>query len=288
MTIFSCMDKNKTINLEIELLLEAIYKKYGYDYRQYSSDSITRRIHAFLSKSEATQISELIPMVLYNRVFFNSLIENISVTVTEMFRDPFFFKKIRNIVIPQLKKYPKLNIWVAGCATGEEVYSLAILLKEENIYNRVQIYATDINKKSIAKAKQGIYDANETKINTINYQHAGGTRSFSDYYFTKYNKTLIQKELKENISFFSHNLVTDKTFNKMHIILCRNVLIYFNNNLQNRVLKLFNNSLENNGFLCIGTTEEIMYSNIADNFEIIGKKEKIYKKITNEHDTDKI
>jgi chemotaxis protein methyltransferase CheR len=272
------MSEISTEEIEIDLLLEAIYRKYGYDFRQYSRASITRRIRNFMLKAEVKQISEMIPMVLCEQGFIEFFIENMSVTVSEMFRDPFVFKMIREKVISYLKTYPHVNVWIAGCARGEEVYSLAIMLKEEGLLDKVRIYATDINEKSMTNAKEGIFPSDQTKINTANYNKSGGRHSFSDYCFTKYGKTMMQKELKENVFFSAHNLAVDGVFNQMQLIFCRNVIIYFNQELQNRVLKLFYDSLCTNGFLCLGTKEDIMFSEVAGNFKVIGKHEKIYQK----------
>ena len=271
------MTKN-TEDIEIELLLEAVFQQFGYDFRQYSKASITRRLRGFCRKTGLEHISELIPRVLHSKETLADLIDNISVTVTEMFRDPFVYKAIREKVIPYLKTYPTINIWVAGCATGEEVYSLTILLKEEGLFERCQIYATDINEKSINSAKEGIVPAQSTKINTANYHKAGGHASFNEYYLTKYNKTMMNKDLTENIIFFTHNLVTDEAFNEMQLIICRNVLIYFNRDLQERVFQLFFESLGNNGFLVLGSKEDIKFSSVAKQFIITGKKDKIYQK----------
>ncbi len=273
-----CKDETALEDIEIKLLLEAIFQQYGYDFRQYGRASITRRIRNFLSKTESRHISELIPLMLHNPDVFNALVESISVTVTEMFRDPFVYKKLREEVLPYLRTYPTVNIWVSGCATGEEVYSLAILLKEEGLYDKTQIFATDINKKSLAAAQEGIYPTDSTKISTNNYYCSGGKHSFNEYYFTKYGNTIMNKELKRNIVFTTHNLSVDAMFNKMQMIFCRNVLIYFNRSLQNNVLKLFHDSLLDNGFLIIGTKEDIRFSVIASDYKVIGENEKIYQK----------
>ena len=272
------MDQTTTEEIEIDLLLEAVYRQYGYDFSQYRRASITRRIRNFLVKSNAQHISELITHVLYDHDFFESFVESITVTVSEMFRDPFVYSMIRKKIIPYLKTYPQINIWLAGCARGEEVFSLAIMLKEEGLLDRVRIYATDINENSLTNAKEGIFPADQTKVNTANYHKSGGKYSFSDYCFTKYGKTMMQKELKKNFIFSVHNLAVDGVFNEMQIIFCRNVIIYFTRELQNRVLKLFHDSLCSNGFLCLGTKEDIRFSDVRDHFKVIGKDEKIYQK----------
>ncbi len=271
------MQKN-TEDIEIDLLLKAVYQQWGYDFRQYSKASMARRLRGFCEKNGLNHISELIPKVLHCKKTLRALVENISVTVTEMFRNPFVYKEIRKRIVPYLRTYPAINIWVAGCATGEEIYSLAILLKEEGIYNKCQIYATDINEKSINIAKKGIMPTATIKTNTTNYLKAEGQTSFSAYYETKNNKIVLNRDLRENIIFSTHNLATDAVFNEMQLILCRNVLIYFNPELQNHALQLFAKSLCHNGFLILGSPESIGFSSLADQFKIFGSEEKIFQK----------
>jgi len=273
--------------IEMKLLTEAIFQNYGYDYREYSKASLLRRLRAYIIKKNKKNISDLIPIILYNSNEFQELISNISVTVTEMYRNPFVFKMIREKIIPYLKTFPSVKIWVAGCATGEEVYSLAIMLKEEGIYDKATIYATDINKKSLIKAKDAVYSLENTKQNTKNYQKSGGKNSFSNYYTTKYNQVLLDNTLKENIVFLEHNLATDWSINQMHFIICRNVLIYFDKKLQNRVFSMFEESLFRGGFLCLGTKETIMFSSVEDKFNTIGETEKIFQKKRKQHDKSK-
>lgn len=265
-------------NLEMELLIEAIFKRYGYDFRHYSDASLKRRVKHFLSKTDFKKASEAIPKLIYDRIFFESLLYTISITVTEMFRDAFVYKAIREKVIPFLKTHPFFKIWNAGCATGQEVYSIAIMLKEEGIYDRTQIYATDFNDDALEKAKKGIYPVDCIKEYTRNYQRAGGKEAFSDYYHSKYDSVIMNKGLKKNIVFANHNLATDAVFGEMHLIMCRNVLIYFDGSLQNRALKLFLDSLAHGGFLCLGSKESIRFSEIQGSFKAIDKKGKIYQK----------
>ena len=265
-------------NIEIKLLLEAIYLKYGYDFRNYAKASIKRRILQRLSLSGLKTISEMQHKILYDKQFFEILIQDISINVTEMFRDPSFYKAVREKVIPVLKELSFIKVWHAGCATGEEVYSMTILLKEEGLYDKTTIYATDFNEGVIKKAKDGIYPADRLKEYTYNYQKAGGQSSFTDYYTARYEYALINKSLKKNIVFADHNLVTDGVFGEMNMIMCRNVLIYFNRDLQNRVIRLFKDSLCKNGFLCLGSKESIRFSEYSDDFENFARKEKIYRK----------
>ncbi len=269
---------NKNINIEIRLLLEAIYEKFGYDFRSYSKAHVKRRILYRLSASELKSVSEMQYKVLYEDGFIDILLKDLSINVTEMFRDPLFYKAIRDEIIPIIKTYPFFKIWHAGCSSGEEVYSMAIILKEEGIYDRAQIYATDFNQQVLKKAKEGIYHIDKIKEYTRNYQKAGGVNSFSDYYMAKYDSVILEKSLKKNIVFADHNLVSDSVFGEMNMIVCRNVLIYFNSDLQNNVVKLFEESLMPGGFLCLGSKENLKLSESFSDFKVIDDKEKIYKK----------
>ncbi|MCD4773662.1 MAG: protein-glutamate O-methyltransferase CheR [Bacteroidales bacterium] len=269
---------NENINIEIKLLLEAIFTKYGYDFRNYSKAHIKRRILHRVSASNLNSISEIQHKVLYDKDFFEIILRDLSINVTEMFRDPSFYKHLREEVVPILKTYPYIKIWHAGCSTGEEVYSMAILLKEEGIYDRTQIYATDFNKLVLQAAKEGIYPINKIKEFTYNYQKAGGVNSFSDHYTAKYDSVILNKSLKKNIVFAEHNLVTDNVFAEVNVVICRNVLIYFDKKLQNRVFNLFEESLIQGGYLCLGSKESLSFSNNFNKYTIISDKEKIYKK----------
>ncbi|MCF8347408.1 MAG: protein-glutamate O-methyltransferase CheR [Bacteroidales bacterium] len=271
-------EHNLTVNLEIELLLEAIFQQYGYDFRNYSKAHVKRRLLSRLSTSGLKSISEMQHKVLHEPGFFDQLLRDLSINVTEMFRDPSFYLAIRKEIIPILKTYPFIKVWHAGCSTGEEVYSFAILLKEEGLYNRVQIYATDFNTNVLEIAKKGIYPINRIKEFTANYQQAGGKQSFSDYYMADYNSVIFDQSLKKNIVFAEHNLVTDSVFAEVNIIICRNVLIYFNRDLQDTVFNLFSDSLINGGFLCLGSKETIQFSSKAGLYETVNFQEKLYKK----------
>lgn len=270
----------KTQQIEIQLLLEAMRLKYGFDFSGYSRDTLTRRIENKLSSGNLKSVAEMISKVLYEPDYFSSLICDISITVTEMFRDPSVYLNLRQKIIPILKTYPYINIWHAGCATGEEVYSMAIILKEEGLYDKAQIYATDINDIALRKAEEGIYPVSEISKYTHNYQKAGGTRSFADYYHAKYGCAKIDESLKKNITFANHNLVTDGVFAETHLILCRNVFIYFDKTLQEQVLELFSNSLCRGGFLCLGNSESMAFSQAGKDFVEFIKNEKIYQKGT--------
>jgi chemotaxis protein methyltransferase CheR len=253
-------------DIELSLLLDAIYLKYGYDFRGYSRVHIKRRVISRLRRSEFKSVSEMQHHVLTNKEFFHSLLIDLSLNVTEMFRDPKFFLALKNTVMPILRTYPYIKIWHAGCATGEEVYSMAILLKEEGLYERSIIYATDFNQIALNKASEAIYPLKNLKLFSENYQKAGGKGTISDHFLINYDSALLNKNLKKNIVFSDHNLVTDGVFGEMNIIICRNVLIYFNRDLQNKVFKLFFESLINGGILCLGTKETMMFSENANKY----------------------
>lgn len=272
------MPEKLTEKIEVDLVLEAIYQRYGYDFRNYARSSLMRRLHYVRQKSSLERLSDMIPLVLYDEAFANQLLLDISVTVTEMFRDPEFFVELRSLVIPLLKTYPFVKIWHAGCATGEEVYSMAILLEEEGFYDRVQIYATDMNQESLTTAEEGIYPLENIRNFTKNYQKSGGKSSFSDYYHAKYQMGKMKEALKRNIVFSQHNLATDNAFGEMHLIICRNVLIYFDKQLQNQVYQLFNQSLVPRGFLCLGSKESIEFSEIQSQYEALSSKWRIFRK----------
>jgi len=231
-----------------------------------------------MSTSRFSNITEMQYKVLYEEAFFEQILKDFSINVTEMFRDPSFYSKFREEIIPILKTYPYIKIWHAGCSTGEEVYSMAIILKEEGLYERSQIYATDFNQTVIKKAKDGIYPINKIKEYTYNYQKAGGINSFSDYYTAKYDSVILNPDLKQNIVFADHNLVSDKVFAEVHLVVCRNVLIYFNKQLQDKVFSLFKESLIPGGYLCLGSKESIRFSDSFNHFETIDDNEKIYKR----------
>ena len=269
----------RTEQHEIDLLLEAIYREKGYDFRHYARASLIRRIKLQLQRHSLIHISELIPLFLHTETAFDSFLQEMSITVTDMFRDPPFYKRFRELVIPKLKTWPFVKIWCAGCATGEEVYSLAIVLKEENFYDRCQIYATDYNNYSLHTAKEGIYPLAKLKQYSANYNKSGAKSSFADYYHADYNGGKIIENLKKKIVFSHHNLVVDSIFGEMNVILCRNVLIYFNKQLQDHVLSIFDQSLCHGGFLCLGTKETLQFSTVAKTFEVVADQEKIYRKI---------
>jgi chemotaxis protein methyltransferase CheR len=276
------MSRERTLleneRLEIRLLLEAIYQKYGYDFREYANAHTKRRLEHRLHLSGLSNYSQMIHRIIHDEAFFNKLLMDLSINVTEMFRDPWFYRTIRETIVPHLKTYSFIKTWHAGCSAGQEVYSMCILLEEEGIRQRAQVYATDFNELILEKAKQGIYPMDVVREYTANYQKAGGTRSFSDYYTADYDNVILKQRLKEKVLFSQHNLVTDGVFGEMNIIFCRNVLIYFNRELQNKVLRLFYDSLCPGGFLCLGSKESLKFTEMADAFEPVAGKEKIYRK----------
>lgn len=271
-------DASTVENIELELLLQAVYLQYGYDFRDYSRAHVKRRVKHRLVQDGMKSISELQNQILHDKTAFDRLVRDLSINVTEMFRNPAFYKSVRKKVIPILKTYPYLKIWHAGCATGEEVYSFAIMLKEEGLLERTQIYATDFNSYVIEKARNGIFPIRYIKEYTANYQKAGGLESFSDYYHANDELVIFDKSLSKNIVFAEHNLVTDSVFAEVNMIVCRNVLIYFNNNLQNKVLHLLHKSLITGGFLALGTKESLMFSDDGKKYKVIDPKQKIFKK----------
>lgn len=265
--------------LEVQLLLQAIYQAYGYDFRNYAYDSIRRRIrHGMQAVGERT-VSALIPRVLHDPEQMRQLLRSLVVNVTEMYRDPSMFKSFREKVVPFLRTYPHIRIWHAGCSRGEEVLSMAILLEEEGLYDKARIYATDIDEGSLEVAKTGIYPLGNMKLYTHNYIRAGGTREFSDYYTAEHNAVKFHSSLLRNVIYARHNLATDQSFNEFHVILCRNVMIYFDRQLQNRAHRLFHESLSMFGVLALGSRESIIYNDYSDKYEAVDDTEKLYRRI---------
>ncbi|ULO08262.1 protein-glutamate O-methyltransferase CheR [Paenibacillus sp. 19GGS1-52] len=271
--------KNELEQIEIELLLNGVHRLYGYDFRNYALPSLKRRIWHHVHAENVNNISALQEKVLHDRACFERFIYSLSIPVTEMFRDPGLFLTFRQKVIPLLRTYPYIRIWHAGCSTGEEVYSMAILLHEEGLYDKARIYATDMNERSLQQAKEGVYDISKMKQYTKNYLEAGGTRAFSEYYTAKYNSVILQPYLRKNIIFAEHNLATDTSFNEFNVILCRNVMIYFNDELRDHVHGLFNESLSRFGVLVLGSKESIHFTGYSDSYEPLDRVEKIYRKI---------
>ncbi|WP_198510305.1 CheR family methyltransferase [Bacillus solitudinis] len=265
--------------IEIDLLLQGLYAWCGYDYRNYAFNSIRRRIWYRVHAEKLSSITGLTEKILHDSACLKRLISDFSINVTEMFRDPVFFLNFRELVVPILRTYPSIRVWHAGCSTGEEVYSMAILLQEEGLYDKTKIYATDINATVLKIAKSGLYPLENMRKFTSNYIQAGGKQAFSDYYNVVNNRVQFHSDLTKNVVFAQHNLVTDRSFNEFHVILCRNVLIYFNNALQQKVHNLFYESLGMFGILGLGDKETIAYTNERNYYEQISASQKIYKKI---------
>jgi len=266
-------------NIEMDLLLEGVYRCYGYDFRNYAFPFLKRRVLYRIGAENLPSISALQEKVLQDPFMMKKLLLDFSISVTEMFRDPQFFLTLRKKIIPLIRDNPFIRIWHVGCASGEEVYSMAIMLSEEGILNKTRIYATDINDIALEKAKIGSFPLEKMQLYTKNYIKAGGTNAFSEYYAVKDNVAAFHPFLKENVVFAQHNLTTDQNFNNFHIIICRNVMIYFNKNLQNAVHQLLYNSLVLSGFLGLGKKEEVRYTNYAGCYEEYDAAEKVYRKI---------
>ena len=264
---------------DLHLLVQAIYSQYSYDFRDYAGASQKRRVLKALAQLGYPTIPALQAAVAQDPAVFMQLLQYLTIPVSEMFRDPSFFLALRQQVMPVLRTYPSLKIWVAGCSTGEEVYSLAILLKEEGLLDRSLIYATDINPKSLAKARQGIFSLASIQGHTANYQAAGGRQAFSDYYTAAYDAAVFDKSLRDNITFADHSLATDSVFSETQLVLCRNVLIYFNKKLQDRALGLFHESLSHRGFMGLGSKESIDFSTYAQRFAPLDRPERIFRKL---------
>jgi chemotaxis protein methyltransferase CheR len=266
-------------DIELQLLLEGLFRQYGFDFRRYALSSLRRRVAGFMRDAGLETISLLQDRVLHDRDWLERFLYALSVNVSAMFRDPPFYRTIRQEVVPWLRTYPFIRIWLAGMSMGEEVYSLAILLQEEGIYDRCRIYATDINDAVLKKAKEGIYPTGLMQTYTNNYIRAGGVRSFSDYYMAAYDHVILKSSLRSNVVFAQHNLATDSSFNEFHVILCRNVMIYFNTELQAQVHQLLHESLAMFGVLGLGSKETIRFSPFEFAYEEIDNDSRLYRRI---------
>lgn len=274
------MDDKSISDTELQKLLLLLKTLYGYDFTNYSSASLVRRVARFMSDMHYQSTSALQGDLASQPKIFKHFLEKITVNVTEMFRDPEFYRALKEMVIPRLSSYPIIKIWDAGCSTGEEVYSIAILLQEAGLLQRTRIYATDINPLNLEKAAKGIMPLQSMKDYTTNYIKAGGNTDFATYYTARYNNAIISKDIRERIVFTEHNLVTDEVFNEFQFICCRNVMIYFNKELQNRVINLFYNSLAPLGYLALGIKETLLFSPLRTKFEAVNERVKIFKRIT--------
>jgi chemotaxis protein methyltransferase CheR len=265
--------------LEVELLLEAVHRRYGFDFREYAKASLKRRLWRRVGAERLTSISGLQERVLHDPACMERLLLDLSINVTSMFRDPTFYAAFRKHAVPVLRTYPFTRIWVAGCSTGEEVYSLAILLAEEGVSERARIYATDINEAVIERARMGVFPLDKMQEYTQNYIRAGGKRAFSEYYSAAYDGAQFDRSLVGNVVFAQHNLVSDRSFNEFHAIVCRNVMIYFDRSLQDRVHALFHESLATFGVLALGHKETIRFTRFADAYEELDPDERLYRKV---------
>ncbi|MFQ5519165.1 MAG: CheR family methyltransferase [Mariprofundus sp.] len=263
-------------DLELKLLLEGIYQHYGYDFRNYAHASIKRRIKRHMGMQKIERVSQLQDRVLHDTALMEKLLMDISVHVTDMFRDPDFYRALRQKVLPLLRTFPLIHIWHAGCSTGQEVYSLAILLHEEGLLDRTRIYASDINEQALKTARAGIYPLSHMKESISNYRASGGEADFSDYFIARYGNVMFDPELKRNITFYNHNLATDGPFHQFELILCRNVMIYFNTELKAQALDLFQKSLTPLGLLAVGNKESVHQKKSFESFDAINR---IYRKI---------
>jgi chemotaxis protein methyltransferase CheR len=266
------------IDIELHLLIDAIYLKYHYDFRRYARASLKRRLTTAMTRFNCRSLSQLQDEVLHYPELFPALLDFLTVPVSEMFRDPSYFRSLRETVVPILRTYPSLKVWVAGCSTGEEVYSLAILLREEGLLARTLIYATDINPRTLQKAATGVYEVERMAGFTEAHRRSGGNSSLSDYYTAAYDRAVFDKSLKEHIVFSDHSLATDSVFAEVHLVSCRNVLIYFNRDLQDRAVGLFRDALCRKGFLGIGSKESLRFSSHADSFSELVHEDRIYQK----------
>lgn len=266
------------IDIELKLLMEAIFLKYSYDFRNYTGASQKRRVRYALEQLGLPNVSALQERVLHDPTVFAQLLQYLTIPVSEMFRDPSYFLTLRQQVVPVLQTYPSVKVWVAGCSTGEEAWSLAILLREEGLLERTQIYATDINPSSLDKARQGIFPMDAVRGYTANYQRAGGKQAFSDYYTAAYDAARFDPSLCANAVFADHSLATDSVFAETQLVSCRNVLIYFNRALQDRALGLLHESLCHRGFLGLGAKESIDFSSFSTRFDTLARAERIYRK----------
>jgi chemotaxis protein methyltransferase CheR len=269
----------ETETLELQLLLEGVYRQYGFDFREYAPASLKRRVWRRVHAEHAGTIAGLLALVLHNADVMERLLLDLSINVTSMFRDPSFYVAFREKVVPTLRTYPFTRIWCAGCSTGEEVYSISIVLQEEGLYDRTRIYATDINEQVLNTARAGVFPLEKMQQYTQNYIKGGGTRDFSEYYVAAYDGARFSRSLTENTVFAQHNLASDRAFNEFNVIMCRNVMIYFDKRLQDRVHQLFFESLDTFGVLALGHKESVAFTPFAESYEVVDAAERIYRKI---------
>jgi chemotaxis protein methyltransferase CheR len=268
----------REFDIELGLLIDAIYHLYHYDFRAYAAASLRRRMKAAMTRFGCRSLSRLQDKVMHDPAAFPALLDFLTVQVSEMFRDPGYFLALREQVVPLLRTYPSLKVWVAGCSAGEEAYSIAILMREEGLLDRTLIYATDINPHMLQKAAAGIYDVRRIPGFTENHHQSGARSSLSDYYTAAYGSAVFDKSLKEHIVFSDHSLATDSVFAEVQLVSCRNVLIYFNRTLQDRALGLFHDALCRQGFLGVGSRESLQFSTRGGDFSAFVREQKIFQK----------
>jgi chemotaxis protein methyltransferase CheR len=276
--VLAPVNEAELYDLELKLLLEAIYQRYHYDFRQYAMSSLRRRVRHAMARFGCAQVSELQHRLLHEPELFAQAMPFFTVQVSEMFRDPDYFRVLREQAVPVLRTYPSIKLWVAGCSTGEEVWSLAILLREEGLLERTILYATDINPDALRAAEAGIFDLERMALFSRNYLKAGGKGSLSDYCTGAYNGAVFDRTLRRNIVFADHSLATDTVFSEVHLVSCRNVLIYFNRALQDRAIGLFHEALVHRGFLGLGSKESLQFGAHAQAFEPCAREQRLYRK----------
>ena len=269
---------DKDFEIELQLLLQAVFLKYHYDFRGYAEASLRRRLRTALGHFGVRTLSQLQDLVMHDERTFPALLDFMTVPVTEMFRDPSYFRALRELAIPLLRTYPSFKLWVAGCSTGEEAYSMAILLREEGLLDRALIYATDINPATLQKAESGVYEIDRIPAFTENHRQSGAKTPLLDYYTTGYGRAIFDKTLRERMVFSDHSLATDSVFAEVHLVSCRNVLIYFNHQLQDRAIGLFREALVRRGFLGIGARESLRFTSHAAAFREVARADRIYQK----------
>jgi chemotaxis protein methyltransferase CheR len=273
------VDKDTALfDIEIRLMLEAVFLRYQYDFRDYAVTSLRRRLRQAMTRFGCTRMAQLQDRVLHEPAVFQQMLQFFTVQVSELFRDPAYFRALRTEVMPVLRTYPSVKLWVAGCSTGEEVWSLAVVLAEEGLLERTVVYATDINPEALQKAEAGIYALDRMAQFSRSYLHAGGTGSLSDHYVAAYEGAVFDRRLKQQIVFADHSLATDSVFSEVHVISCRNVLIYFNRGLQDRAVGLFRDSLVHRGFLGLGSKETLQFGAHAAAFERVAGTEPLYRR----------
>ncbi|XHH30605.1 CheR family methyltransferase [Xanthomonas euroxanthea] len=276
--VLAAMNAVELFDLELRVLLEAVYQRYHYDFRDYAVSSLRRRMRHAMARMECTRVADLQHRLLHEPDTFAQAMQFFTVQVSEMFRDPAYFRVLREHVVPVLRTYPSIKLWVAGCSTGEEVWSLAILLHEEGLLEKAVIYATDINPEALGMAEAGAFGIDRIAQFSRNYLDAGGRSSLSDYYTTAYDGAMFDRRLKRNIVFADHSLATDTVFSEVHLVSCRNVLIYFNRSLQDRAVGLFYDALVHRGFLGLGSKESLQFGAHAQAFETVAREQRLFRK----------